>query len=153
MERKMVRVVFKLERGGAGNGPAWWAAFKPSDAEIVGEGSGRQVVIKKNAEPRWGPKPDGVRTYLSRRLGERRDGEAWWELEEGTLLRVGAQCKGGWRCATVKSPVLVVEEGAVWEGEDVDGSRWVYIRIEGARPLRLEEVMIDEKVLSCESGI
>jgi hypothetical protein len=71
MERKMVRVVFKLERGGAGNGPAWWAAFKPSDAEIVGEGSGRKVVIKKNAEPRWGPKPDGVRTYLSRRLGKK----------------------------------------------------------------------------------
>ncbi len=135
----MIRVVFSVRRGGAGNGPAWWAAFALDDLEIVGEGSGRTVRIRREAAPRWLPRPRGQETYISRARGTRVDGEAWVDLPPGTLLRCGATCAGGLRCARVASPVLIVAEGAVWEAEDHDGTRWVGVQVNGARPLTLAE--------------
>lgn len=135
----MARVTFIVRRGGAGNGPAWWARFDPQDVVIVGEGSGRQVRIRREATPHWLPRPSGEEEYISRSKGTRVDGEAWVDLDPGTVIRCGAVCQGGWRRAEVKSPVLVVEEGAVWEAADQDGSRWVEVRVEGARPLTLQE--------------
>ncbi len=143
----MIRVVFQVERGGDGNGPAWWALFGPADVSIEGLGSGRRVVIRRDAKPTWLPRPAGKETYLSRRLGTRVDGEAWVDLPPGAIIRAGAECAGGFRRARVASPPLVVEEGAEWEGKDADGTRWVRVRVTNARPLTLEEA---ERLLQSE---
>jgi|GEM_PF-5844688 len=148
----MVRVVFRCQRGGAGNGPVWWAAFPTTALTVIGKGSGQKPAIRREAQPQWGPKPDGKRTHISRAKGTRVDGEAFWDLPEGTLLRCGATCAGGRRNATLKSPVLVVVEGAHWKGRAVDGTRWVQIEIEGARPITLEEALTSIQNYPCQGG-
>lgn len=139
LEPRKVRVVFKVKRGGAGNGKVWWAVFRREDLRIFGEGSGRRVGIARTAQPHWLPRPQGEEVYISRRKGTRVDGEAWVDLEVGTILRCGAVCAGGWRHAEVRSPVLIVEDGASWTAEDYDGSRSVIVEINGARPLTVQE--------------
>ena len=136
----MVRVKFIVEREGFGNGQVWWAAYKREDLYVNGEGSDQHVAIRRGAEPRWLPRPSGKEQYMSRAKGTLIDGEAWIDLEEGTPIRAYAEMAGGLRRAVVKSPVLVVEQGAVWEARSKDGTRSVYVRVEGARPARVEEV-------------
>ncbi len=135
----MIRVTFVLERGGEGNGKVWWCKHERSDIRVFGEGSARRVGIWDAALPFWLPKPAGKETYISRRLGTRIDGEAWYDLPAGAIVRAGAICAGGMRQAVVKSPPLIVEEGAEWVGESHSGTRWVRIRIINARPLTVEE--------------
>ncbi len=144
---RVIRVMLEVRRGGAGNGQVWWGCFRPEDVVIEGMGSGRRVEIRREATPLWLPHPDGERTYISRRLGTRVDGEAWVDLPVGSIVRAGAVCAGGLRRAAVRTPPLIVEEGASWEGEDRDGTRWVRVRITNARPLTLEEA---ERLLQSE---
>jgi len=149
---KRVVVVYRVKREGFGNGPVWWMALRKEDIEVVGMGSGQKLVVKKGVQPFWLPRPDGERCYLSRAKGVRVDGEARVELEEGTFLKVGATCAGGWRCAQVRSPILIVAEGTSWSAVDYDGTRGVRVIVENAREATLEdyynmEVRQDEEVV------
>jgi len=150
---KKVIVTYRVKRGGAGNGPVWWMLVRKEDVEVVGMGSGRRLAVRKDAKPTWLPRPDGDRHYISRSKGVRVDGSAWVELDEGSFIRVGAVCAGGWRRAEVKSPLLIVEEGAQWSWGDVDGTRSVEVEVINARVATIEditEVKLNEEV-GCDS--
>ena len=149
---KKVIVTYTVKRKGFGNGPVWWMLVRKEDVEVVGMGSGRRLAVRKDAKPTWLPRPDGDRHYISRSKGVRVDGSAWVELDEGSFIRVGAVCAGGWRRAEVKSPILIVEEGARWTASAVDGTRSVDVEVVNAREATLEdyynmEVRQDEEVV------
>ncbi len=123
----MVRVRVEVTTEGAKESRAWWAEVTP---QVVGEGSGRRVGVK--GDPRWLPRPQreaSAGPYV-----------AWVDRDPGTYIRAGGDAIGGYRHARVASPVLVVEDGAQWEGHDRDGTRYVTVRVYGARPASVEEV-------------
>lgn len=121
---RLVRLEIEVETTNAKHARAWWGEVTPA---VVGEGSGRRVTVK--GDPRWLPRPEARGRVLA----------AWVERPAGAFIRAGGQASGGYRLAKVASPVLVVEEGAEWEGWDRDGTRSVTVRVRGARPLTLEE--------------
>ena len=96
----MVRVQIRVEVQGRGTTKAWWGRF-PGLAE-AGEGSDRRVVT--TGEPSWLPRI--------------KDGEAWIDLQPGTVIRAGVTHFGGYRRAQVSSPPLIVEEGREWTAVD-----------------------------------
>ena len=118
----MVRVQIKVEVQGRGTTKAWWGRF-PGLAE-AGEGSDRRVVT--TGEPSWLPRI--------------KDGEAWIDLQPGTVIRAGVTHFGGYRRAQVSSPPLIVEEGREWTAVDRDGTRHVRITITGARVATFEDL-------------
>ena len=118
----MVRVRIKVEVQGAGNTKAWWGRF-PGLAE-AGEGSDRRVVA--TGEPSWLPRI--------------KDGEAWIDLQPGTVIRAGATHSGGYRIAHVSSPPLIVEGGREWTAVSRDGTRHVKVTVVGARVATFEDL-------------
>lgn len=65
--------------------------------------------------------------------------EARFELPPGTLIRASATAKDEKGEVTIRSPILVVEEGETWRGRDTLKNGWVEIEISGARPLTMQE--------------
>ena len=118
----MIRVRIKVEVQGAGNTKAWWARY-PGLSE-TGEGSDRRVVT--DGEPSWLPRI--------------KDGEAWIDLQPGTVIRAGATHSGGYRIAHVSSPPLIVEGGREWTAVSRDGTRHVKVTVVGARVATFEDL-------------
>ncbi len=117
-----VRVSFTVERDMDGRGQAWWALLKPRDLIIEDQGDRCYVRVSVYYWP-WTPIDTG----------------AVADLHAGAIICAGADSWGEDDLAMVHSPPLVVERGGVWEEKRYGGERWVYMRVENARPLTIEE--------------
>lgn len=127
-----MEVRLEVIAGGTGTAKAWWAIVSPRVENTYGDKKVTWEVREWLPSPTWGEfDKQPFRRYCEKVL----------DLPLGTYIVAGGSIAGGFRNASAKTPVLVVtgkeDDTCV---ADEDGTRRVWVNVEGARPATIDEI-------------